>query len=355
VTSPLPFAPDGAGEPGVALSTGWGLAAAECVPVGGGFVHRSFRVTTETGEHLLLQELNRHFFTDLDALAANVALVGGALRTPARVRTTTTGRRWFADDDGRGWRLMTWIDGTIQAPAFTGAEVAAKLGTAFARFHLDVVDVDPERLHVTIPNFHDPARRAGTLAGLVKSDPNGRSASSQAALQALGAARALVDVAVGWRSPEVPTRVAHLDATPGNVLLDAESRGIVAVIDLDTVMPSSWLWDVGELVRSGCTRLQDDATRPEDAEVFDEEAADVLLETYTNEVGAALSPAELAALPIAGAVVAYERALQFVTDHLEGDVMFRVDRPDENLERAQLQLSLARSIQEYAERKAGRS
>ncbi|MCU1456064.1 MAG: aminoglycoside phosphotransferase, partial [Actinomycetia bacterium] len=149
--SPFPFAPDGTGDPVVALREGWNLVAKECVPVGGGLIHRSFRAEVESGEHLLLQELNRHVFTDLDALAANVALVGGALHTPARVRPTVQGRRWFADRDGRGWRLMTWIDGTVQAPSAGGPAVAARLGAAFARFHRDVADIDPERLHVTIP------------------------------------------------------------------------------------------------------------------------------------------------------------------------------------------------------------
>ena len=368
MTGPFPFAPDGSGDPVVALRAGWGLDCGECVPVGGGLIHRSFRITTGTGEHLLLQELNRHVFTDLDALAANVALVGGALRTPARVRPTVDGRRWFADVDGRGWRLMTWIDGTRQAPRVGGPAVAARLGTAFARFHRDVLDLDPERLHVTIPHFHDPARRFATLLELVGTDPHGRAHSSEEAADALhrlSDQKELIEVAAAWREPSVPTRVAHLDATPANVLVDDESGEVVAVIDLDTVMPSSWLWDFGDLLRSACTRAMEPepwrqttsalAARGVAAlppEVFDPAAADALLDAYRAEIGDALTAAELAALPGAGTVVAYEQAVRFLGDHLDGDRYYAVTHPGENLERAQLQLSLLESMQEYADRKA---
>lgn len=335
----------GDGDPAVALQAGWGLTCGACESVGGGLIHRSFRVTVESGEHLLLQELNRHVFTDLDALAANVALVGGALRTPARVRPTVEGRRWFADRDGRGWRLMTWIDGTRPAPRAGGPVVAARLGTAFARFHRDVLDLDPDRLHVTIPHFHDPARRLAGLLAIAAEDPHGRAAGARDALAAIDAHLALVDVARGWREPEVPTRVAHLDATPANVLVDEETDAVVAVIDLDTVMPGSWLWDVGDLLRSACTT---DA-QPES---FDPVAADALLDAYRVEIGDALTPAELAALPGSGAVVAYEQAVRFVSDHLDGDRYYAVTSPGENLERAQLQLSLLASMQEYADRRS---
>jgi hypothetical protein len=373
VTSAFEPAPRGAGAPIVALGAGWSLECTGCVPVGGGLIHRSFRVTvpgsTPAGpeEHLLLQELNRHVFTDLDALAANVALVGGVLRTPARVRPTVDGRRWFADDDGRGWRLMTWIDNSTPAPATGSPEVAARLGTAFARFHRDVIDVDPERLHVTIPHFHDPARRGERMVELVLADPHGRRADSQGvghAAHELTVHQELIQVAASWREPAVPTRVAHLDATPANVLVDEASGEVVAVIDLDTVMPSSWLWDVGDLLRTACTRRPrprpwlgttpvfaiggDPVPLPE----FVPAAADALIDAYVAEIGGVLTPAELAALPGAGAVVAQEQAVRFLTDYLEGDVYYPVSFPDENLWRALQQLSLIPPMLEYAERKA---
>jgi hypothetical protein len=89
-----------------------------------------------------------------------------------------------------------------------------------------VIDVDPERLHVTIPHFHDPARRGERMVELVLADPHGRRADSQGvghAAHELTVHQELIQVAASWREPAVPTRVAHLDATPANVLVDEAS------------------------------------------------------------------------------------------------------------------------------------
>ncbi|MCU1456047.1 MAG: MdsC protein, partial [Actinomycetia bacterium] len=260
-------------------------------------------------------------------------------------------------------------DGTVQAPSAGGPAVAARLGAAFARFHRDVADIDPERLHVTIPDFHNPGRRSEELVELVLTDPHGRVAGSQevgAVGHELTVHRRLIEVANGWREPAVPTRVAHLDATPTNVLVDDASGDVVAVLDLDTVMPSSWLWDVGDLLRSACCRppeLKPEPSRaifsvmvgqgpPVPLPEFDPEAADALLDAYRAGVGDLLTPDELAALPISGAVVAYEQSVRFLSDYLEGDRYYAVSHPGENLDRARQQVSLIDPMQAYAERKA---
>ncbi|MFN2450168.1 MAG: hypothetical protein ABR508_10360 [Candidatus Baltobacteraceae bacterium] len=60
-----------------------------------------------------------------------------------------------------------------------------------------------------------------------------------------------------------------------------------------------------------------------------------------------MSAAEIRAFVLAGRVLAYENALRFLTDHLQGDTYFRVHRPNHNLERARAQLALARALEEF--------
>jgi hypothetical protein len=45
----------------------------------------------------------------------------------------------------------------------------------------------------------------------------------------------------------------------------------------------------------------------------------------------------------------YEVGLRFLTDHLEGDVYFKIKRPNHNLERARNQFALLRSMEEQAD------
>ena len=50
---------------------------------------------------------------------------------------------------------------------------------------------------------------------------------------------------------ELPLRVTHNDTKLNNVLIDADSGKPRAVIDLDTVMPGSLLYDFGEYMHDG--------------------------------------------------------------------------------------------------------
>jgi hypothetical protein len=58
-------------------------------------------------------------------------------------------------------------------------------------------------------------------------------------------------------------------------------------------------------------------------------------------MGAILTPQEYNALPLAGPVMAFENAIRFLTDHLSGDVYFRIHREAQNLDRARAQLRRA--------------
>ena len=49
---------------------------------------------------------------------------------------------------------------------------------------------------------------------------------------------------------ELPVRIVHNDTKINNVMLDRETDKAVCVIDLDTVMPGSVLYDFGDMVRT---------------------------------------------------------------------------------------------------------
>jgi len=53
-----------------------------------------------------------------------------------------------------------------------------------------------------------------------------------------------------------------------------------------------------------------------------------------------LEGAELDAMALAGPLMAVENAVRFLTDHLDGDLYFAVDRPGQNLDRCRTQLRL---------------
>jgi hypothetical protein len=77
---------------------------------------------------------------------------------------------------------------------------------------------------------------------------------------------------------------------------------------------------------------------------FDGQRYQALVDAWLTETTELLTPDERGAVPKAGPVVTFEQAVRFLTDHLRGDVYFRVSSPGQNLDRARNQLELLRSM-----------
>jgi Ser/Thr protein kinase RdoA (MazF antagonist) len=230
--------------------------------------------------------------------------------------------------------MCKYLDGV--GPFAVGSpDDAAVVGGAYGRFHRLLSDLDPARLRVSLPAFHDPARRMAQLEAAVEEDPHHRLQEVSAVVDSLRTMRTVI--AADSALAGLPVHAVHYDAKAANLLVG--EQGIV-VVDLDTVMPGSVLWDVGDMVRSSTGTAAEDA----DDVSFDRERYTALIDAWLAEVGDLLTEDERAAVPKAGPTVTFEQAVRFLTDHLQGDVYFRVTRPEENLDRARNQLDLVRSM-----------
>jgi hypothetical protein len=103
------------------------------------------------------------------------------------------------------------------------------------------------------------------------------------------------------------------------------------------------VFDFGSLVRTAACRAPEDETDLERVRV-DAELLGALVGGYAEGAGAMLTDAERAALPLAGARMALEDAVRFLTDHLDGDVYYQVHRPGHNLDRHRAQRVLGERL-----------
>ena len=141
----------------------------------------------------------------------------------------------------------------------------------------------------------------------------------------------------------LPLRVVHNDCKLNNVLFDERTGEALCVIDLDTVMPGSVLADFGDLARTAACPAPED--EPDLARVrVDAQLYAALVRGYLAGTGSLLEPVEIALLPLAGPLIALETGIRFLTDHLAGDVYFRIHRPGHNLDRARVQLRLTEQL-----------
>jgi aminoglycoside phosphotransferase (APT) family kinase protein len=299
------------------------------------------------------QRINADVFADPEALARNLARVSDHLFAALRARGASdperralrpvhspSGAALHRSQDGAWWRLFPFIEGTHSIDTPGSPDQAARAASAFGGFVADLADLDPDDLSETILRFHDLAARCNALADARDHDVLGRardvSAELAAAFRAAEGLLAAPELAPG----ALPRRVVHNDCKLNNLLFDDRSGEAMCVVDLDTVMPGSVLFDFGELARTGaCPAAEDerDLARVR----LDPALFRALASGFVAGARGLLTAAEIRALALAAPLMALENGVRFLTDHLVGDRYFKIARPGHNLDRARNQLRLA--------------
>jgi len=329
----------------------------------GGHINDSFRVYVRGpagARSYLLQRLNPQVFPRPDRVVENVAWVTrhitGRLRAarvpdwPRRVLVlvpTRDGGEWLSDTGGV-WRAFVFLDGTMVRQSAASAADCHTAGRAFGEFLRLVADYDGPPLHETIPGFHDTHGRFARLEAVARADPCGRVAGARGEVEAALGGRSLAErLPPLLASGEIPLRVVHNDAKISNVLLDGRTGEALCVVDLDTVMPGTALYDFGDMVRSMASPTAEDEEELSRVAVH-LPMFEALARGYLETAGAVLTSRERELLVFAGRLITLEQAVRFLTDHLEGDRYYRVARPGHNLIRCRTQLALFHSLTQAA-------
>jgi Ser/Thr protein kinase RdoA (MazF antagonist) len=218
------------------------------------------------------------------------------------------------------------------------------------RFHVLSSEIPPETLHDTLPGFHETPGYLKNLDAAVAACDRSRLSPDTVpkALEYVESRRDTANVLEAGRlRGDLRLRVIHGDPKLDNVLFDIGSDDAVSLIDLDTVKPGLIHYDIGDCLRSCCNMA--DKENGERQAAFDLDCCRAILRGYLAETRETLSPADQAYLYDAIRLLPFELGLRFLTDHLVGDVYFKVDWAGQNLSRALSQFQLARSVEAQAD------
>ena len=336
-------------------------AIAECEEITTGHINVTYRLRFAEADgasrQYTLQRINHYVFRQPEQVMRNMRRVTDHLSRALAARGVDPDRRVLSlvpatdgaplavDADGGCWRAYEYIANARTVDAVAGPGQFTEIGRAFGDFQSMLSDFPIGELYETIPSFHDTRKRLNDFRRSVANDPCGRAASVPGEIAfILEQGPGMCRIVEMLESGELPLRVTHNDTKINNVLLDDETGEALCVIDLDTVMPGSSLYDFGDAIRYGaCTAAEDERDLSKvslDIGLFAAFAEGFIARTVEG-----LTRTELENLPLGALVMTYENALRFLADHLDGDVYYRIDRPGHNLDRARCQIALYRDMQ----------
>ena len=215
-----------------------------------------------------------------------------------------------------------------------------KVGKAFGAFQRELADFDASVLHEAIPDFHDTGKRFDAFMKAVQEDAAGRKAGCEEEIRFVldrkDKASFIVD---RLRDGRLPLRVTHNDTKLNNIMMDRATGEGLAVIDLDTVMPGSMLYDYGDAIRFGASSAPEDET--DLSKIFLRmDMFEAFTGGFLEGLGGAATEDEIMALPMGAYMLTFELVIRFLTDYLNGDTYFKVRDARHNLERTSAQMTL---------------
>ncbi len=304
-----------------------------------------------------LQKLNTYVFKNPHQVMDNILKVSQHLknklievygdydRRVLEVILSKEGQPYYESETEGFWRAFVYVD---NARAYNSVETPSQFfsaGKAFGEFQKLLADFDASTLYETIKDFHNTPKRMETFFKAVAENKAGRKASVEKEINFI---KERSDEAVSIlnmiENGQIPLRVTHNDTKFNNVLIDDTTGEGLCVIDLDTVMPGTSLYDFGDAVRSGAS------TAPEDEKdlskvSFDLELFELFTKGFIESTDGFLTDTEITLLPLGAKIITLELAVRFLSDYLDGDLYFKTNYPEHNLDRTRTQLKLVSDIE----------
>lgn len=334
------------------------------IPYGTGHINDTYLINATNGKKYIVQRINNDIFKKPWELMDNVVAVTAHIRSkiiaqgqnPERkvlnFLKAKDGKYYVETKSGKFFRAYEYVDGVSTYDIVEKPEDFYKAAKAFGKFQNQLSDFPASKLYETIPNFHNTRSRYEDFKKAVKEDRCGRLKDVKAEVEFYLEREADSDIVVdAMAQGKIPVRVTHNDTKLNNVLIDNATNEGICVIDLDTVMPGSLLYDFGDSMRFGTN------TAAEDEKDLSKVTSDLTYFEYftkgfLEELSNSITKEEIELLPFSAKLLTLECGTRFLADHLNGDTYFKIHREGHNLDRARTQMKLVADMESKMDKMA---
>ena len=331
--------------------------------INNGIINTTYVVKTDDKGNInkyLLQKINTSIFTEPFKLMKNIenvtkyiSLNDSESKDTINVIKAKNGLPLYVTSDPFShkeyYRVYNYIDNTISYNKSEKTEIVYNTGKAFGHFCKVLRDFPINDLEEIIKDFHNTKKRYDKLIETYKLNPVNRNNRAFKQISEIISREEECSVLVNLlEDNKIPYRVTHNDTKVNNVLMDSVTKEPVAVIDLDTVMKGSGLYDYGDGVRSVASNALEDETNLDNVYI-NMDMFKAYTDGYLSEMAPYLNEEEILNMANSIKIITLELAIRFLDDYLSGDTYFKTNYVDHNLYRCKNQLKLVNDIDEKLE------
>lgn len=321
----------------------------------GGHINESYLLKMPETEYTL-QKINSHVFRSPYGMMHNIEEVTNYIRkkiiynglNPNRGVLNIIKTRYdqtLAIVDDEYWRCTQYINRALSYERLEDPDMFYEMGRIVGDFQHLLDGFHTRILEDTIPHFHDTAYRYNHFLQVVKLDSCDRAKDVKEEIEFFKKYKNkyshITDLII---EKQIPRRVTHNDTKPSNVLFDEVSKKAICLIDLDTVMKGSILFDYGDALRGGATTANEDEKDLSKVHV-NLDMVKAFTKGMLQEMKDIITPVEVSNLTFGFLLITIEVAMRFLDDYLDGDKYFKIDYPTHNLVRARNQIRLFQEIE----------
>ncbi len=325
---------------------------------GNGNINDTYLVTTDLEEkHFVLQRINTQVFKQPKLIMQNMRAFTEHMRRRAReeghhwimprVLSAKDGNDYYLDTEANFWRAISYVPNARSFDTIIDLDHAREVGYALGTFQHLISDMPIATLADTLEGFHITPRYLQHFDKTLSSNGYHTSTEVRYSLEFIAKRRDWAHVLEDAREQgKLPLRPVHGDPKVNNVMIEERTGRAISLVDLDTVKPGLIHYDIGDCMRSGCNPLGEETENWESVH-FEPEIGQAILTGYLTQARHFLTEADYEYLFDSIRLIAFELGVRFFTDHLAGNVYFKVKHPEHNLQRALVQFRLTESIETH--------
>ncbi|MDG1797587.1 MAG: phosphotransferase [Flavobacteriales bacterium] len=305
-----------------------------------GLINQTFELSTQKNKYIL-QELNTKVFPNYQLGLQNIILIKEWLKkTNYSYEFPSPILNQYKGFDHKMWRLLPFVNNSRSINKISNINEVKESVKCIAEFYNNLKEFPVEKLNVTIPNFHFGEHKILAFNEALKNSNRLRKKNAEPLILEI---KKKLKILNKWDEicMTLPKRVVHYDTKINNFLFEKTTNKVIALIDLDTLMPGCVLSDVGDMIRTYSNTV---------GEEFEDISKVICNKTIVYgildrfEKLCKLEGLEKQNMFFGGLAITLMQSIRFLTDFLNNDIYYSTNYENHNLIRANNQYQLFVSL-----------